>query len=98
MSRGRYVCQPPLAFLFADRIQKGTTVTIENLFAPLPVRRKELERNIKREFGKALSLLHAYALGPCASNAGVRLSVANFSEKGYGYALVLLSILLIVRL
>ncbi|KAJ2917265.1 hypothetical protein MD484_g3137, partial [Candolleomyces efflorescens] len=62
--------------------QKGTTVTIENLFAPLPVRRKELERNIKREFGKALSLLHAYALGPCASSPGVRLSVANFSEKG----------------
>ncbi|KAJ2925789.1 hypothetical protein H1R20_g11307, partial [Candolleomyces eurysporus] len=39
--------------------QKGTTVTIENLFAPLPVRRKELERNIKREFSKALNLLHA---------------------------------------
>ncbi|KAI1611333.1 DNA mismatch repair protein PMS2 [Exophiala viscosa] len=41
--------------------QKGTTATVENLFEPLPVRRKELSKNIKREYGKVLGLLHAYA-------------------------------------
>ncbi|KAI0324978.1 DNA mismatch repair protein MutL [Cubamyces sp. BRFM 1775] len=58
--------------------QRGTTVTVTGLFKPLPVRRKELERNVKREFGKALTLLHAYALVPCAKeNKGVRLTVTN---------------------
>lgn len=41
--------------------QKGTTATVENLFEGLPVRRKELQKNIKREYGKVLGLLHAYA-------------------------------------
>ncbi|KAL0576188.1 ATP-binding mismatch repair protein [Marasmius crinis-equi] len=45
--------------------QRGSTVLITTPFVSLPVRRKELERNIKREFGKALTLLNAYALGPC---------------------------------
>ena len=63
-------------------LQRGTTVTVQGLFSPLPVRKKEFERNAKREFNKALTLLHAYALGPCASSS-VRLSVVNFSEKGY---------------
>ncbi|KAG5635395.1 hypothetical protein H0H81_011417 [Sphagnurus paluster] len=63
--------------------QRGTTVAITNLFAPLPVRRKEFERNAKREFGKALGLLNAYALGPCCTaGAGVKLSVSNQVEKG----------------
>ncbi|RDB21677.1 Mismatch repair endonuclease PMS2 [Hypsizygus marmoreus] len=63
--------------------QRGTTITLTSLFAPLPVRRKELERNIKREFGKALALLNAYALGPCCTAAsGVRLTVTNQVDKG----------------
>ncbi|KAF8551157.1 DNA mismatch repair protein MutL [Imleria badia] len=63
--------------------QRGTTVTVSNLFKPLPVRRKELERNTKREFQKALNLLHAYALVPCAlENKGVRLTVSNQTEGG----------------
>ncbi|EKM52502.1 uncharacterized protein PHACADRAFT_100748 [Phanerochaete carnosa HHB-10118-sp] len=58
--------------------QKGTTVTISGIFKPLPVRRKEFERNAKREFGKALNLLNAYALVPCShENGGVRLVVSN---------------------
>ncbi|TEB25771.1 DNA mismatch repair protein MutL [Coprinellus micaceus] len=63
--------------------KQGTTVSLLDLFSPLPVRRKEFERNIKREFGKALSLLQAYALVPCSSEPPVRLSVANFSDKGH---------------
>ncbi|KAF7593702.1 hypothetical protein BBP40_010994 [Aspergillus hancockii] len=57
--------------------QKGTTVSVEGLFKRLPVRRRELEKNIKREYGKVLNLLHAYA---CVST-GVRFSVKNTMAK-----------------
>ncbi|KAJ7279405.1 histidine kinase-like ATPase [Mycena rebaudengoi] len=63
-------------------LQRGTTITLTKLFSTLPVRRKEFERNAKREFGKALTLLNAYALGPCSSRAGVRLTVSNQLDKG----------------
>lgn len=56
---------------------------ITGLFTPLPVRRKEFERNAKREYAKALTLLHAYALVPCTKgNKGVRLTVSNHPDKG----------------
>ena len=51
---------------------------MENLFKRLPVRRRDLEKNIKREYGKVLGLLHAYA---CVST-GVRFSVKNQMPKG----------------
>jgi len=59
--------------------QKGTTIAVEDLFHNLPVRRKELEKNIKREYSKVLGLLHAYA---CIST-DVRISVSNRMPKGY---------------
>ncbi|KAF9816962.1 hypothetical protein IEO21_03727 [Rhodonia placenta] len=63
--------------------QRGTTVLVTGLFKPLPVRRKELERNAKREFSKALALLSAYALVPCAQeNKGVRLTVTHLAGSG----------------
>jgi DNA mismatch repair protein PMS2 len=63
--------------------KRGTTVMITGLFTPLPVRRKEFERNAKREYGKALTMLHAYALVPCTkANKGVRLTVSNHPDKG----------------
>ena len=58
--------------------QKGTTVAVENLFRNLPVRRRELEKNIKREYGKVLSILQAYA---CIST-DVKFSVSNVMAKG----------------
>jgi DNA mismatch repair protein PMS2 len=58
--------------------QRGTTVTVEDIFHNLPVRRRELEKNIKREYGKVLGLLHAYA---CIST-GVRFTVSNVPSKG----------------
>ncbi|KAH8111577.1 hypothetical protein DFH11DRAFT_1512880 [Phellopilus nigrolimitatus] len=62
---------------------RGTTLSVEGLFIPLPVRRKEFERNSKREFGKALSLLSAYALVPCTKeNKGVRLAVVHLQGSG----------------
>jgi DNA mismatch repair protein PMS2 len=63
--------------------QKGTTVTLTNLFAPLPVRRKEFERHAKREYGKALNLLTAYALFPSVVDGQtVKLNVSHISETG----------------
>ena len=58
--------------------QKGTTVAVENLFVGLPVRRRELEKNIKREYGKVLGVLQAYA---CISTQA-RISVSNVMAKG----------------
>lgn len=58
--------------------QQGTTVVVEDIFRNLPVRRRELEKNIKREYGKALGLLQAYA---CISTQA-RISVNNMVAKG----------------
>ena len=70
--------------------QRGTTVTITELFKPLPVRRKEFERNCKREFGKALNLLNAYALLPCVQeNGGVRLTCTHQPKGGYVFVTIL---------
>lgn len=38
--------------------QVGTTVTVKNLFCNLPVRSKEFSRNIRKEYGKLVSLLN----------------------------------------
>lgn len=58
--------------------QKGTIVSVENLFQNLPVRRRELERNIKREWGKVISLLNQYA---CVQT-GVKFTVSQQPNKG----------------
>lgn len=58
--------------------QKGTTVSVENLFKNLPVRRRELERNIKREWGKVISLLNQYA----CIQTGVKFTVSQQPNKG----------------
>lgn len=58
--------------------QKGTTVSVENLFQNLPVRRRELERNIKREWGKVISLLNQYA----CIQTGVKFTVSQTPNKG----------------
>ncbi|KAJ9543345.1 hypothetical protein OSB04_023052 [Centaurea solstitialis] len=51
----------------------GTTVTVKKLFSNLPVRSKEFHRNIRKEFGKLITLLNAYAL----TAKGVRLVCTN---------------------
>ncbi|KAH8597240.1 hypothetical protein B0O99DRAFT_88508 [Bisporella sp. PMI_857] len=58
--------------------QKGTTVVVENLFNNLPVRRRELERNIKREWGKVVGILGQYA----CIQTGVKFSVTQQPAKG----------------
>uniref|UniRef100_A0ACD5YW55 Uncharacterized protein n=1 Tax=Avena sativa TaxID=4498 RepID=A0ACD5YW55_AVESA len=57
--------------------QVGTTVTIEKLFSTLPVRGKEFSRNIRKEYGKVISLLNAYAI----IAKGVRLLCTNIVGK-----------------
>ncbi|ETN37811.1 uncharacterized protein HMPREF1541_07434 [Cyphellophora europaea CBS 101466] len=58
--------------------QKGTIATVENLFSSLPVRRKELSKNIKREYGKVIGLLQAYA----CIGVGVKFTIKNTVPKG----------------
>ena len=58
--------------------QKGSLVVVEDLFQSLPVRRRELEKNIKREYSKAVNVLNAYA---CVSTS-VRFSVSQQTGKG----------------
>ncbi|KAF8062832.1 hypothetical protein N665_1194s0006 [Sinapis alba] len=57
--------------------QIGTTVTVRKLFSNLPVRSKEFKRNIRKEYGKLVSLLNAYAL----IAKGVRFVCSNATEK-----------------
>ncbi|KAL9938418.1 hypothetical protein V8E36_003041 [Tilletia maclaganii] len=58
--------------------QRGTTVTVRDLFKSYPVRRREFEKNLKREFAKAQSVLQAYAL----IQKGVRMTVYNIPKSG----------------
>ncbi|XP_011505505.1 PREDICTED: mismatch repair endonuclease PMS2 [Ceratosolen solmsi marchali] len=53
--------------------QQGTTVTIDNIFKNLPVRFKEFERNIKKEFTKMIQILYSY----CLVSIGVKITCTN---------------------
>ncbi|KAF4465594.1 DNA mismatch repair PMS2 [Fusarium albosuccineum] len=57
---------------------KGTTVSVERLFHNLPVRRRELERNIKREWNKVIALLNQYA----CIQTNLKFSVSQQPTKG----------------
>lgn len=52
---------------------EGTTVTVNNLFETLPVRRAEFIRNIKKQYQKMLRVVQSYALFA----VGVKISVFN---------------------
>ena len=58
--------------------QKGTTVLVENLFNNLPVRRQELQRNIKREWNRVIGVLGQYA----CIQTGIKFSVSQQAGKG----------------
>ncbi|RDA88967.1 hypothetical protein CP532_0710 [Ophiocordyceps camponoti-leonardi (nom. inval.)] len=57
---------------------RGTTVSVNGLFHNLPVRRRELERNIKREWLKVCALLHQYA----CIQTNVKFSVSQQPSRG----------------
>lgn len=58
--------------------QRGTTVTVENLFNNLPVRRQELERNIKREWMRVVTVLSQYA----CIQTGIKFTLSQQVAKG----------------
>ncbi|XP_062947758.1 mismatch repair endonuclease PMS2 [Cynocephalus volans] len=57
---------------------RGTTVSVQQLFYTLPVRHKEFQRNIKKEYAKMVQVLHAY----CIISAGIRVSCTNQLGQG----------------
>ena len=58
--------------------QRGTTVSVDRLFHNLPVRRRELERNIKREWQKVIALLNQYA----CIQTNLKFTVSQQPTKG----------------
>ncbi|XP_068233052.1 mismatch repair endonuclease PMS2-like isoform X2 [Palaemon carinicauda] len=58
--------------------QVGTTVSLENLFSTLPVRHKEFQRNVKKEFAKMVQVLYSY----CLISTGIRITCTNQTDKG----------------
>ncbi|XP_075224160.1 mismatch repair endonuclease PMS2 [Lycorma delicatula] len=57
--------------------QVGTTVSLKNIFSTVPVRQKEFQRNLKREFAKMIHLLNAY----CLVATDVKITCTNQSKK-----------------
>ena len=57
--------------------EKGTTVSVSQLFYSLPVRHKEFQRNIKKEFAKLSLILQAYGI----ISSGIRFNCINYSDK-----------------
>ncbi|XP_055360681.1 mismatch repair endonuclease PMS2 [Betta splendens] len=58
--------------------QQGTTVSLQQLFYTLPVRHKEFQRNIKKEYNKLLHVLQSY----CIISTGVRITCSNQNGQG----------------
>ncbi|XP_014237579.1 mismatch repair endonuclease PMS2-like [Trichogramma pretiosum] len=53
--------------------QTGTTVHVKNIFKDLPVRFKEFNDNIKKEFAKMIRVLQGY----CMVSTGVKITCTN---------------------
>ncbi|KAI8062112.1 hypothetical protein BC940DRAFT_309564 [Gongronella butleri] len=70
--QGRLISNTPIAR------SVGTTVSVTQLFDTMPVRLQELKRTYKREYAKALTLIHAY----CIISTNVRLFAYNEPPKG----------------
>ncbi|KAL9656509.1 hypothetical protein ABK040_005272 [Willaertia magna] len=60
------------------RNRSGTTIRASNLFKNFPVRFREFERNLKKEFTKCVSMIQSYAL----SSEGITFSCSNKSSSG----------------
>ncbi|GLD57583.1 mismatch repair endonuclease PMS2 isoform X2 [Lates japonicus] len=58
--------------------QQGTTVSLQQLFYTLPVRHKEFQRNIKKEYNKMIHVLQSY----CIISTGVRITCSNQNGQG----------------
>lgn len=58
--------------------QTGTTITMSNLFATLPVRKREFTKNIRKEFTRMCQMMQGY----CLVARGVRIICTNQTKKG----------------
>ncbi|KAM9336849.1 mismatch repair endonuclease PMS2 [Symphorus nematophorus] len=58
--------------------QQGSTVSLQQLFYTLPVRHKEFQRNIKKEYAKMIHILQSY----CIISTGVRITCSNQNGQG----------------
>ncbi|XP_038590866.1 mismatch repair endonuclease PMS2 isoform X1 [Micropterus salmoides] len=58
--------------------QQGSTVSLQQLFYTLPVRHKEFQRNIKKEYAKMIHVLQSY----CIISTGVRITCSNQNGQG----------------
>nr|XP_044999278.1 mismatch repair endonuclease PMS2 isoform X2 [Jaculus jaculus] len=56
----------------------GTTVSVQHLFYTLPVRHKEFQRNIKKEYARMVQVLQAY----CIISTGIRVNCTNQLGQG----------------
>ncbi|KAM6423910.1 mismatch repair endonuclease PMS2 [Liasis olivaceus] len=63
---------------------QGTTVSVQQLFHTLPVRHKEFQRNIKKEFARMVQVLQAY----CIICTGIRINCTNQVGQGKKQAVV----------
>ncbi|TPX67813.1 hypothetical protein CcCBS67573_g07383 [Chytriomyces confervae] len=64
--------------------ERGTTITVANLFSSLPVRLREFKKNFKRDLNKSIELLQAFAL----VSTNVRITASNQVAKGNRSVLV----------
>lgn len=61
--------------------QQGTTVHVRDIFKNLPVRAKEFQRNIKKEFTKMIQVLYGYCLVSTRVKIVCTNSLGNKSAK-----------------
>lgn len=53
--------------------EKGTTVHIRNIFKNLPVRAKEFQKNLKKEYTRTIQVLHSY----CLISTNIKITCSN---------------------
>lgn len=53
--------------------EKGTTVHVKNIFKNLPVRAKEFQKNLKKEYARAIQILYSY----CLVSTNIKITCSN---------------------
>lgn len=53
--------------------EKGTTVHIRNIFKNLPVRAKEFQKNLKKEYARTIQVLYSY----CLVSTNIKIACSN---------------------
>ena len=85
-----HACAYAHRVVFSLLLQCGTTVSIQNLFSTLPVRHKEFQRNLKKEYAKMAQVLSAYGI----ITPNVRIHCSN--QVGWGCVHVCVCVLVVM--